>query len=179
MIDVNAYPIGSESVEGLNFCAETLKSLPRIKKIHPDLKTSIGVGNLTNGLAKKPYMRKVLTSVFLDEARKAGLDCAILNPNHYVPPESLPSEDVELALKVILERDMNAFDQLEEIALTKKTGVKQKKVDYADLSAEESVCAKIKDGFKQKEEGSIKKDGVEFSYRDHIVVEVAEVTNKA
>jgi len=28
-------------------------------------------------LAKKPYMRKVLTSVFLDEASKAGLDCAI------------------------------------------------------------------------------------------------------
>ena len=89
--------------------AETLKSLPRIKKIHPDLKTSIGVGNLTNGLAKKPYMRKVLTSVFLDEARKAGLDCAILNPNHYVPPESLPVEDVELALKIILERRYERF----------------------------------------------------------------------
>ena len=73
---------------------------------------------------------------------------------------------------------MNAFDQLEQIALTKKTGVKQKKVDYADLPAEESVCAKIKDGFKQKEEGSIKKDGLEFSYRDHIVLEVAEVTTR-
>jgi 5-methyltetrahydrofolate--homocysteine methyltransferase len=178
LIDVNAYPIGSESVEGLNFCAETLKSLPRIKKIHPDLKTSIGIGNLTNGLANKPYMRKVLTSVFLDEARKAGLDCAILNPNHYVPLESLPGEDVKLALKVILERDMNAFDQLEEIALTKKTGIKQKKVDYADLPTEESVCAKIRDGFKQKEEGKIEKDGVEFSYRDHIALEVSEITDR-
>jgi len=178
LIDVNAYPIGSESIEGLNFCAETLKSLPRIKKIHPDLKTSIGIGNLTNGLANKPYMRKVLTSVFLNEARKAGLDCAILNPNHYVPPESLPVEDVALALKVILERDMSAFDQLEEIALTKKTGVKQKKVDYADLSTEESVCAKIKDGFKQKEEGVIEKQGVEFPYRDHIALEVAEIIER-
>ena len=178
LIDVNAYPIGSESIEGLNFCAETLKSLPRIKNIHPDLKTSIGVGNLTNGLAKKPYMRKVLTSVFLDEARKAGLDCAILNPNHYVPVESLPADDVVLALKVILERDMGAFDELEEIALTKKTGVKQKKVDYADLSTEESICTKIKDGFKQKEEGVIEKEGAKFSYRDHIVLEVSEVMGR-
>ena len=178
LIDVNAYPIGSESVEGLNFCVETLESLPRIKKIHPDLKTSIGVGNLTNGLGKKPYMRKVLTSVFLEEARKVGLDCAILNPNHYVPLESLPSEDVELARRVILQRDMNAFDILEEIALTKKTGIKQKKVDYADLSAEESVCAKIRDGFKQKEDGTVEKDGVEYSYRDHIVLETAEVVNR-
>ena len=27
----------------------------KIKKIHPDLKTTIGVGNLTNGLAQKPF----------------------------------------------------------------------------------------------------------------------------
>ena len=174
LIDVNAYPIGSESVEGLNFCAETLKCLPRIKAIHPDLKTSMGVGNLTNGLAAKPYMRKVLTSVFLDEARKAGLDCAILNPNHYVPLESLPENDVALALKVILGRDMNSFEELEEIALTKKTGVKVKKVEYQDLSLEESICQRIKDGFKQKEEGNIEKEGGVFPYTDRIVVDVAK-----
>ncbi len=174
LIDVNAYPIGSESVEGLNFCAETLKCLPRIKAIHPDLKTSMGVGNLTNGLAAKPYMRKVLTSVFLDEARKAGLDCAILNPNHYVPLESLPENDVVLALKVILDRDMNSFEELEEIALTKKTGVKVKKVEYQDLSLEESICQRIKDGFKQKEEGNIEKEGGVFPYTDRIVVDVAK-----
>ena len=174
IIDVNAYPIGSESVEGLNFCAETLECLPRIKAIHPDLKTSIGVGNLTNGLSAKPYMRKVLTSVFLDEGRKAGLDCAILNPHHYVPLESLPESDVALALKVILDRDLNAFEELEEIALTKKTGVKVKKVEYQDLALEESICQRIKDGFKQKEEGNIEKEGGVFPYRDRIVVDVAK-----
>ena len=178
LIDVNAYPIGSESVEGLNFCAETLASLPRIKAIHPDLKTTIGVGNLTNGLAKKPYMRKVLTSVFLDEARKQGLDCAILNPNHYVPVESLPDSDVDLARKVILEHDMTSFEQLEEISLTKSTGKVVKKTDYADLSLEDSICSKIMDGFKQKEEGVIFKDGTEFPYRDRIALEAAEVIDK-
>ena len=178
LIDVNAYPIGSESVEGLNFCAETLASLSRIKAIHPDLKTTIGVGNLTNGLAQKPYMRIVLTSVFLDEARKQGLDCAILNPNHYVPIESLPVDDVDLALKVILERDMAAFEQLEEISLTKTTGTKANKTDYSELSLEDRICAKVMDGFKQKEEGLIYKDGAEFSYRDRIVLEAAEVIEK-
>ncbi len=178
LIDVNAYPIGSESVEGLNFCLETIKCLPRIKAIHPDLKTSIGVGNLTNGLASKPYMRKVLTSVFLDEARKAGLDCAILNPNHYVPLESLTESDVTLARKVILDRDMGAFEKLEEIAQTKKTGVQVKKIDYQDLSLEESICQRIKDGFKQKEDGAISKSGGDFPYKDKIVVDVARVIEK-
>ena len=178
LMDVNAYPIGSESVEGLNFCAETLKCLPRIKAIHPDLKTSIGVGNLTNGLASKPYMRKVLTSVFLDEARKVGLDCAILNPNHYVPLESLTESDVVLARKVILDRDMTAFEELEQIAQTKKTGIQVKKVDYDDLSLEESICQKIKDGYKQKQEGIIEKGGGEFPYKDKIVADVAEIIDR-
>jgi 5-methyltetrahydrofolate--homocysteine methyltransferase len=178
LIDVNAYPIGSESVEGLNFCAETLNCLPRIKAIHPDLKTSIGVGNLTNGLGKKPYMRKVLTSVFLDEAQKAGLDCAILNPNHYVPLESLPQHDVDLARKVILDRNMEAFEELEEIAVTKKTGKVQKKVDYEGLSLEDRICQKIKDGFKQKEDGAVEKDGNRFEYRDRIVEETALIVDK-
>ncbi len=178
LIDVNAYPIGSESVEGLNFCAETLKCLPRIKAIHPDLKTSIGVGNLTNGLASKPYMRKVLTSVFLDEAKKVGLDCAILNPHHYVPLESLPESDVALARKVILDRDMTAFEELEVIAQTKKTGVQAKKIDYDDLTLEESICQRIKDGFKQKEEGVLSKAGGEFPYKDKIVVDVAKAIEK-
>ena len=178
LIDVNAYPIGSESVEGLNFCAETLKCIPRIKSIHPDLKISIGVGNLTNGLASKPYMRKVLTSVFLDEARKVGLDCAILNPNHYVPLESLNASDVELSRKVILDRDMGAFDELEQIAQTKKTGIKTKKINYDDLSLEDSICQKIKDGFKQKQEGLVEKEGGKFTYKDQIVLDVAKVVDK-
>ena len=178
LIDVNAYPIGSESVEGLNFCAETLKCLPRIKAIHPDLKTSIGVGNLTNGLAQKPYMRIVLTSVFLEEARQAGLDCAILNPNHYVPLESLPQHDVDLARKIILRRDMTAFEELEQIALTKKTGTVQKKIDYDDLSLEDRICQKIRDGFKQKDDGTVEKDGGHYEYHDRIVLEVTQIVDK-
>lgn len=178
LIDVNAYPIGSESIEGMNFCLETLNCLPKIKKIHPDLKTTIGVGNLTNGLAQKPYMRKVLTSVFLDEARKVGLDCAILNPNHYVPIENLPKEDVELARKVILERNMEAFEELENIALTKKTGNVVKKTEYSSLGLEDRICQKIMDGFKQKASGVIEKDGERFPYKDQIAVEAAEAINK-
>ncbi len=178
LIDINAYPIGSESTEGMNFCEEALKSLPRIKAIHPDLKTTIGVGNLTAGLGKKPYMRKVLTSVFLDEARQQGLDCAILNPNHYVPVESLPPEDVVLARKIILEHDMDAFERLEAVAVKKKTGAVAKKHNYADLSLEDSICLKIMDGYKEKTAGTLEKDGWTYDYQDTIVLQAAEVIGK-
>ncbi|MFQ5716376.1 MAG: cobalamin-dependent protein, partial [Nitrospinales bacterium] len=106
------------------------------------------------------------------------MDCAILNPNHYVPVESLPPSDVLLARKVILDRDMDAFEELERIALTKKTGTVVRKTNYDTFSLEERICRKIMDGFKQKEEGEIEKDGKTFPYRDRIVVETAEVIER-
>ena len=51
---------------------ETLEGIRLVKEHYPGAKTVLGVGNLTNGLAAKPYMRQVLTSVFVDEARKRG-----------------------------------------------------------------------------------------------------------
>ncbi|MCP4756255.1 MAG: dihydropteroate synthase [Proteobacteria bacterium] len=175
IVDINAFPIGSEPEDDLNFALESIAAIPRIKKMDPDLKTIIGVGNLTNGLAKKPYMRKVLTSVFLDEARKKGLDAAIVNPAHYVPADSLPRDDYQLGKKVIMEHDMDAFAQLEVIALEKKGTVTAKKIDYDDLDPPASVCAKIKDGFKERTPGSLEINGNVHEYQDRIVLQVANI----
>lgn len=173
-IDVNAFPIGAESEEGMNFSVESLQAIPKIKALHPDLKTSIGIGNLTNGLAKKPHMRRVLTSIFLDEGRKVGLDAAIVNPNHYVPVSSLDPRDYELGLKIILERDMDAFALLEEIADQKKGNVVAKRTSYDHLSIEEAICSKIIDGYKDRHKGTIEVEGHVFEYQDKIVLQVVE-----
>jgi 5-methyltetrahydrofolate--homocysteine methyltransferase len=174
LIDMNVFPIGSESVEGMNFALESLEAIPKIKAIHPDLKTTCGVGNLTNGLGSKPYMRKILTSVFLDEGRKRGLDAAIVNPNHYVFVEDLDKHDYEIALRVILEHDMDAFEELEDIADRKKGQVVERRSSYDDLPLEEAICERIKDGFKQRKEGTIDIAGHTFCYGDTIVVQAAE-----
>ena len=176
IFDINAFPIGAEPEPDLNFAVESLNAIPEIKKLHPDLKTIIGVGNLTNGLGKKPYMRKVLTSVFLDEARKKGLDAAIVNPNHYVPVDVLPAEDYELGRRIILEHDMDGFSQLEEIALQKKQGATRvKKVSYESLELPAAVCAKVKDGFKERSQGQVSVGEFKYDYSDKIVVDVAEI----
>ncbi len=169
LIDINAFPIGSESEEGMNFAMESLDSIKMIKSISPEIKTSIGVSNLTNGLAKKPYMRKVLTSVFLDEGRKRGLDAAIVNPSHYVPVKSLDEKDYKTGLKIILERDMEAYADLEETALAKKGKTIQKRSSYQGLSPAETVCEKIKDGFKSKKKGSVEFKKRSYLYSDTIV----------
>ena len=173
-VDMNVFPIGAESEPGMNFALESIESIPLIKAIDPDLKTICGVGNLTNGLAKKPYMRKVLTSVWLDEAQKRGLDAAIVNPNHYVFVRDLDEHDYKLALQVILERDMDAFEELEVIAERKKGNIVEKRTSYDDLGLEDAIRQKIIDGHKERDAGTVEVDGHVYSYTDKIVLQAVE-----
>lgn len=179
LFDINAFPIGAEPEPGLNFAMESINAIPAIKQLHEDVRTIIGVGNLTNGLARKPYMRKVLTSIFLDEARRKGLDAAIVNPNHYVPVNSLPRDDYDIGRRIILEHDMDAFAELEEIALQKKQGTSAKpKSNYATLPPAEAVCARIKDGYKERGEGQVTVGDFSYDYSDRIVETAAEIVRK-
>lgn len=178
IVDVNAFPIGSESREDQNFALESLNAIPLVKNIHPDIMVSMGVGNLTNGLAAKPYMRKLLTSVFIAEARQRGMDAAIINPHHYAPVESLDPAHVELARQVILKHNMDAFTELERIAEEKKGGAPVKKCAYRDMPLEEAICAKIKDGHKEHKEGIVKNESFAHAYHDAIVVQVSLALQK-
>ena len=178
LIDMNVFPIGSESQEGMNFALESLEAIPRIKAIHPDLRTVCGVGNLTMGLARKPSMRTVLTSVWLDEARSRGLDAAIVNPNHYVFVDNLDPRDYELGRRAILDHDMDAFAELEAIAEVKQGGNVTRRSSYDDLPLEEAVCEKIKDGYKQREHGVVELGGHVYKYADKIVLQAVEVVKR-
>ena len=177
-MDVNVFPIGSESDEAMNFALESLDAIPRIKAIHPDLWTICGVGNLTTGLAQKPYLRTVLTSIWLDEARQRGLDAVIINPNHYVVAADLDRRDYDLGRRVILEHDMDAFAALETIAEEKKGGQTSRRTSYDDLPPEQAICEKIKDGFKQREHGAVEVAGRTYRYADRIVRQATEVVSR-
>ncbi len=177
-IDVNVFPIGAESDEMQNYALETLKGIEQVRKEIPEAFTIIGVGNLTNGLSQKPHMRKVLTSVFLDEARKRGLHSAILNPQHYVFVENLDPEDYRLAKKIIFERDMESFSILEERALSIKQKETIKKTNYDELPLEKAICEKIKDGYKERRKGAVEFQGFVYEYQDAIVVQVAQALEK-
>ena len=78
---------------------ETLNAVRRIKQELPEVKTILGVSNISFGLAV--YPRRVLNSVFLDEAVKNGLDIAIVNYSKIYPLYKVPEVEVELARKLI------------------------------------------------------------------------------
>ncbi len=62
---------------------ETIEGIRRIKAEIPHVKTSLGVSNVSFGVS--PGARAVLNSVFLHHCVQAGLDLAMVNPNHITP----------------------------------------------------------------------------------------------
>ena len=69
---------------------ETIEGIRRIKAELPGVKTSLGVSNVSFGVS--PRARAVLNSVFLHHCVEAGLDLAMVNPNHITPYSEIPDE---------------------------------------------------------------------------------------
>src|SRR6478736_511082 len=101
---------------------ETLKAVKRIKQELPEVKTILGVSNISFGL--DVYPRRVLNSVFMHEAVDNGLDMAIVNYTKIYPLYKIPHEEVELARKLIF-RDESAGDPL-QIYMAHFAGMKGK-----------------------------------------------------
>ena len=82
----------------------------RIKQELPEVKTILGVSNISFGL--NAYPRRVLNSVFMHEAVEHGLDMAIVNYSKIYPLYKIPEAEVELARKLIFQ-DRSAGDPLQ------------------------------------------------------------------
>src|SRR5688500_2462425 len=74
---------------------ESIAGIKLIKRELPGVLTSLGVSNVSFGLAK--HARAVLNSVFLHHCVEAGLDMAIVNPAHIKPYAEIYAEQRSLA----------------------------------------------------------------------------------
>jgi 5-methyltetrahydrofolate--homocysteine methyltransferase len=99
IFDALTLPISTGQDEYRNAGVETLNAIKQIKKELPDVKTILGVSNISFGL--DAYSRRVLNSVFMKEAVDYGLDMAIVNYTKIYPLYKIPQEEVDLARKLI------------------------------------------------------------------------------
>src|SRR5918996_2520669 len=88
---------------------ETIEGIRRIKAEIPGVKTSLGVSNVSFGVS--PPARAVLNSVFLHHCVDAGLDLALVNPNHITPYPEIPTEERELADDLVFNRREDALER--------------------------------------------------------------------
>jgi 5-methyltetrahydrofolate--homocysteine methyltransferase len=88
---------------------ETIEGIRRIKTEIPGVKTSLGVSNVSFGVSQRP--RAVLNSVFLHHCVEAGLDLAMVNPNHITPYSEIPDEERELTDDLVFNRRDDALER--------------------------------------------------------------------
>jgi len=91
---------------------ETIEGIARIKAEIPHVKTSLGVSNVSFGVS--PGARAVLNSVFLHHCVQAGLDLAMVNPNHITPYSEISDEERELADDLVFNRREDALERFIE-----------------------------------------------------------------
>jgi 5-methyltetrahydrofolate--homocysteine methyltransferase len=91
---------------------ETIEGIRQIKAEIPGVKTSLGVSNVSFGVS--PGARAVLNSVFLHHCVEAGLDLAMVNPNHITPYSEITDEERELADDLVFNRREDALERFIE-----------------------------------------------------------------
>jgi 5-methyltetrahydrofolate--homocysteine methyltransferase len=158
IFDPLTLPISTGQEEYRTAGIETLNAVKRIKQELPEVKTILGVSNISFGL--DAYSRRVLNSVFMHEAVENGLDMAIINYAKIYPLYKIPQEEVELARKLIF-RDESNGDPLQRymqhFAGTKGKAQAATTAHVETLSVEDKLKYAIINGEKSVGDGAHKK----------------------
>jgi 5-methyltetrahydrofolate--homocysteine methyltransferase len=158
LFDALTLPISTGQEEYRSAGVETLKAVKRIREELPEVKTVLGVSNISFGL--DAYPRRVLNSVFLHEAVENGLDVAIVNYTKIYPLYKIPAEEVELARKLIYQ-DRSNGDPL-QVYMQHFAGMKgkpqaQTTAHVETLSIEDKLKYAIINGERSVGEGQTKR----------------------
>lgn len=158
IFDTLTFTLGSGDEEFRRSAIETINVIRLIKKELPDAQTSLGVSNVSFGLA--PAARSVLNSVFLYYAVEAGLDMAIVHASKIRPLYKIDEKGRELARQLIFdERKWEGdgdnrklvFDPLTEFMdyyAGQKKESKERTLDISGTTIEERLKNRIIDGNK-------------------------------
>jgi 5-methyltetrahydrofolate--homocysteine methyltransferase len=106
------FTLATGDAEWINSAIETIEGIKLIKRELPGVYTSLGVSNVSFGLAIEA--RSVLNSVFLHHCVEAGLDMAIVNPAHVTPYAEIPEGERALADDLIFNRRPDALQRFIE-----------------------------------------------------------------
>jgi len=150
VFDALTFPLGSGQEDLRGDAMATVDAIRRIKAELPGVRTILGVSNVSFGLS--PAARQVLNSVFLHEAREAGLDAAIVSPAKILPMHRIDPEQREVALDLVYDRRREGYDPLQRfMALFEGKEVARSATveDLAALPLDERLQRRIVDGVRE------------------------------
>jgi 5-methyltetrahydrofolate--homocysteine methyltransferase len=110
IFDVLTFTLGTGEAEYADSAKNTLDGIRLVKERLPESFVSLGLSNVSFGLP--PNARKIVNSVFLYHALKAGLDAVIINARDIIPYPEIDYAQKKLAEDLILNRQPNALAEL-------------------------------------------------------------------
>jgi 5-methyltetrahydrofolate--homocysteine methyltransferase len=134
------FTLATGDAEWINSAVETIEGIRLIKRELPGVYTSLGVSNVSFGLA--PEARAVVNSVMLHHCVEAGLDMAIVNPAHVTPYAEINEAERALADDLIFNRRPDALQKLIEhfdVGGKKASASTEKEDPTAGMSPSERV----------------------------------------
>jgi 5-methyltetrahydrofolate--homocysteine methyltransferase len=142
IFDALTLPISTGQEDYRSAAIETLEAVRRIKLELPRSRTVLGVSNISFGL--NAYARRVLNSVFLNEAVERGLDTAIVNYSKIYPLYKIPEKEVELARKLIFQSSDEAGSEplqnyMAYFTSLGKDSVKEDEIEVESLTTDEKL----------------------------------------
>ncbi len=127
------FTLATGDEEWIDSAVETIEGIRLIKRELPGVFTSLGVSNVSFGLA--PDARAVLNSVFLHHCVEAGLDMAIVNPAHVQPYGEIAAAERALADDLVFNRRPDALQRFIEHFEARESGEKKVESGLADATA--------------------------------------------
>ena len=160
---------------------ETIEGISLIKRELPAVKTSLGVSNVSFGVS--PAARAVLNSVFLHHCVQAGLDLAMVNPNHITPNGEIPDAERELADDLVFDRRDDALERFIAHFEAKGEDTVESDSDPTEgMEPEEAlhflILRRRKDGVEEWIDRSVEKIGAVPTLNDVLLPAMKEVGDK-
>ncbi len=160
---------------------ETIEGIKAIKENIPGVKTSLGVSNVSFGVS--PPARAALNSVFLHHAVEAGLDLAMVNPNHVKPYPEIPDEDREITDNLVFNRSDDALEKFIAHFESRDEDAEEEGEDpTGDMEPEEAlhwhILRRKKDGVEDWIDRSVEKIGAVPTLNEVLLPAMKEVGDK-
>ncbi len=181
IFDLLTFTLTTGDEEWRPSAVETIEGIRRLKAEIPGVKTSLGVSNVSFGISPRP--RSVLNSVFLHHCVEAGLDLAMVNPNHITPYGEIEEEERELTNDLVFNRREDALERF--IAHFESKG-EEAEAEAADPTAgmepEEAlhwhILRRKKDGVEDWIDRSVEKIGAVPTLNEVLLPAMKEVGDK-
>ena len=160
---------------------ETIEGIRLIKSEIPGVKTSLGVSNVSFGVSQPA--RAVLNSVFLHHCVEAGLDLAMVNPNHITPYGEISGQERELTDDLVFNRREDALEKfIEHFESKGETAEEEKEDPTAGMEPEQAlhfhILRRRKDGVEDWIDASVEKIGAVPTLNEVLLPAMKEVGDK-